>query len=123
MTAISQHNICAITVVFVVAQLVIQAACYTPDMRDDCFLLCGMTPNSVKCFRCKNRLPMRFGKRGGVMLGNVPAAPEFYFGSPSDGLLDLSEDDYPVNGSPLVVDVVRDSAGPEDSANRDPNDV
>lgn len=48
---------------------IIAGSCYAADtstLKDDCFLLCTLSPNSVKCFRCKNRLPMRFGKRSGT---------------------------------------------------------
>ncbi|GAU96484.1 hypothetical protein RvY_07920-2 [Ramazzottius varieornatus] len=31
--------------------------------RDGCNFLCTVSPASQKCFRCKNRIPMRFGKR------------------------------------------------------------
>ncbi|OQV19913.1 hypothetical protein BV898_06181 [Hypsibius exemplaris] len=28
-----------------------------------CTFVCTVAPTSLKCFRCKNRIPMRFGKR------------------------------------------------------------
>ncbi|OQV19379.1 hypothetical protein BV898_06611 [Hypsibius exemplaris] len=64
MTTPSWSHFYAAAVILLVAQ-VVQG--WTPDVKDDCYILCGLSPNSVKCFRCKNRLPMRFGKRGNIM--------------------------------------------------------
>ncbi|XP_055349000.1 uncharacterized protein LOC129595891 [Paramacrobiotus metropolitanus] len=42
------------------------------NYQKGCMLVCTMYPTSVKCFRCKNRIPMRFGKRSGLLEEHAP---------------------------------------------------
>jgi hypothetical protein len=109
MTVVSAH-LCVAAVILLIGQVVL-TSCYMPDMKDDCFVLCGITPNSVKCFRCKNRLPMRFGKRGEPLFADVLAAETGMQGRPD------SLSSYPMASDELPADRPWDSTSWMDDLN------